>query len=143
VNKISILAKKANVIVHSRHRLSIITLRIRQGDPIREITMKKLIIATLTMGLGCLSLMSAQAEVVKLPVGSQAASKQQVERPQNGMPSAQVKARFGEPLNIVPAVGEPPISSWEYADYFVFFEYDTVLHTVLKHVPVPEYTPPE
>lgn len=100
--------------------------------------MKKLIIAILAMGLGCLSLMSAQAEVIKLPVGSQAPAKQQVQRPQNGTPSAQVKARFGDPLNVVAAVGEPPISSWEYADYFVFFEYDAVLHTVLKHVPIPE-----
>lgn len=105
--------------------------------------MKKKIITILTVGLGYWSLMSAQAEVIKLSVGSQAPAKQQVQRPQNGITNEQVKAQFGEPLDVVAPVGEPPISSWEYADYFVFFEYDTVLHTVLKHVPVPGYTSPE
>lgn len=105
--------------------------------------MKKLIIAILTMGFGYLSVMSAQAEVIKVPIGSQATDKQYVERPKNGLTSAQVKVRFGEPLSVVAPVGEPPISSWEYADYFVFFEYDTVLHTVLKHVPIPEGAPSE
>jgi hypothetical protein len=30
------------------------------------------------------------------------------------------------------AVGEPPISSWEYPGMVVFFEYDRVIHAVMK-----------
>ena len=82
-----------------------------------------------------------KAEVIKLPIGSQAANKQQIARPENGMAKAQVKAHFGEPLNTTSPVGDPPISSWEYPDYMVFFEYDIVLHTVLKHVPVAQVIP--
>jgi hypothetical protein len=33
----------------------------------------------------------------------------------------------------VPAVGEPPISRWEYTGYTVYFEHDLVLHSVIQH----------
>ncbi len=75
------------------------------------------------------------AEEIKLPVGQQAAQNQTIERPSRGMSLQQVEARFGAPLSKQEAVGAPPISSWEYADYLVYFEYDHVLHTVLKHRP--------
>jgi hypothetical protein len=51
--------------------------------------------------------------------------------PQNGQDKATVEAKFGAPISKVPAVGDPPISSWEYKDYSVYFEYDLVLFTVL------------
>ncbi len=76
------------------------------------------------------------AEEIKLPVGQQAAAKQTLERPSRGMSPQQVEARYGAPLTRHGAVGTPPISSWEYADYLVYFEYNHVLHTVLKHQPV-------
>ncbi len=74
----------------------------------------------------------ASAEEVKLPVGQQAAEKQTLARPKQGMNKAQVEAKFGRPLNLLGTVGEPPISAWEYADFVVYFEHDLVLHTVLK-----------
>jgi len=39
----------------------------------------------------------------------------------------------GSPTASLIASGEPPISSWQYRDYIVYFEYDHVLHSVLKH----------
>lgn len=72
------------------------------------------------------------AEQVVVPVGQQAAEKQALQRPTRGISKAQVKEQFGEPLSEHGAVGEPPISSWEYADFVVYFEYDLVLHSVLK-----------
>jgi hypothetical protein len=30
------------------------------------------------------------------------------------------------------SVGEPPISSWEYEPFVVYFEYDRVIHSVAK-----------
>ncbi len=82
--------------------------------------------------------MPLQAEVIKVPVSKQAGDKQYIERPQRGLLKEQVRAKFGSPLSIVDPVGSPPISAWEYADYKVFFEYDRVLHSVIKHVAIPE-----
>lgn len=53
-------------------------------------------------------------------------------RPTRGMSEASVEARFGTPVSKVPAVGEPPISRWEYPGFIVYFEYDLVIHTVVK-----------
>lgn len=58
----------------------------------------------------------------------------QVERmnlPQNGKNKSDVEAKFGAPLQKLPAVGDPPISSWKYDKYSVYFEHDLVLFTVL------------
>ena len=51
--------------------------------------------------------------------------------PQNGQSKATVEARFGTPTQKLTAVGDPPISSWKYDKYSVYFEYDLVLFTVL------------
>jgi hypothetical protein len=53
-------------------------------------------------------------------------------RPTRGMTQASVESRYGSPVSIVAAVGEPPISRWVYADFVVFFEYDRVIHAVIK-----------
>ena len=45
---------------------------------------------------------------------------------------ARVERKFGAPLSKKGAVGDPPIASWEYEDFTVFFEYDRVLHSVEK-----------
>ena len=52
--------------------------------------------------------------------------------PTNGMPTAEVRARFGEPLTTHSAIGDPPITRWEYDRWSVYFEYDIVLFTVLN-----------
>ena len=51
--------------------------------------------------------------------------------PTRGMSKAQVEAKFGAPTQRVAAVGRPPISSWVYPDFIVYFEYDLVLHAVV------------
>lgn len=52
------------------------------------------------------------------------------ERPTRGMSKEQVTSRWGAPASKTAAVGQPPISRWEYPGFVVFFEYDHVLHTV-------------
>jgi hypothetical protein len=52
--------------------------------------------------------------------------------PSRGMTAANVESRFGAPVAKEAAVGEPPISRWEYNDFVVFFEYDRVIHAVVK-----------
>ena len=54
-------------------------------------------------------------------------------RPTRGMTQVSVEARYGAPQSTAAAVGDPPISKWEYEKFVVFFEYDRVIHAVLKH----------
>jgi outer membrane protein assembly factor BamE (lipoprotein component of BamABCDE complex) len=72
------------------------------------------------------------AEDIKIPVGSQTPESQQIARPTTGMTKSQVKSQFGEPQKEIPAKGKPPISSWEYAEFSVYFENDHVIHSVIK-----------
>lgn len=52
-------------------------------------------------------------------------------RPARGLTMQQVEARFGAPATRHEAVGEPPITRWDYAGYSVFFERDRVVDTVV------------
>ena len=72
------------------------------------------------------------ADEVKVPVGQQSLQNQSIDRPKSGMSKAQVEQHYGAPQQTTGAVGEPPISSWEYSDYVVYFEYDRVIHSVLR-----------
>ena len=53
-------------------------------------------------------------------------------RPTRGMSQSSVEARYGAPASKRAPVGEPPISRWEYPNMIVYFEYDRVIHAVLK-----------
>lgn len=53
-----------------------------------------------------------------------------VERPARGMSMAAVEARFGAPSARHEAVGQPPITRWDYGDFSVFFEFEHVVHAV-------------
>ncbi len=53
-------------------------------------------------------------------------------RPTRGMTQDRVESEFGAPMSRKAAVGDPPISRWEYQNMVVFFEYDRVIHAVLK-----------
>jgi hypothetical protein len=46
------------------------------------------------------------------------------------MRMSSVETRFGAPQNRRPAVGEPPITRWDYPGFAVFFEHDRVIHAV-------------
>jgi hypothetical protein len=46
-----------------------------------------------------------------------------------------VQSRFGTPSQKLAAVGQPPITRWEYPSYIVYFEYDHVIHSVVKRPP--------
>ena len=52
--------------------------------------------------------------------------------PRRGMSMDKVKNELGHPVDISPAVGEPPITRWTYPDRVVFFEYSKVIHAVAK-----------
>ena len=50
--------------------------------------------------------------------------------PRRGMTMDRVQNQLGRPVDISPTVGEPPITSWTYADRVVFFEHSRVIHVV-------------
>ena len=54
-----------------------------------------------------------------------------IQTPQNGFTMSQVRQQFGNPVSELPAVGDPPITRWDYDGYSVFFEHDLVLHSVV------------
>lgn len=49
---------------------------------------------------------------------------------QRGLTKDQVEAHFGEPQTRRDAVGDPPITRWDYDSFSVYFEYDRVLRAV-------------
>lgn len=95
---------------------------------------KQLAVVLLTVSALCLPAL-ASAETVQVPVGQQAKQKWTMKRPITGMKQSQVEELFGSPMDWREAVGDPPISSWIYPEFVVYFEYDHVLHSVLKHTP--------
>ena len=74
---------------------------------------------------------AANADVLLIEEVRQA---ERMNLPQNGISKADIEAKFGAPVQKSPAVGEPPISSWKYGKYSVYFEDDLVLFTVLHKV---------
>lgn len=53
------------------------------------------------------------------------------DHPTRGMSMEKVEAKYGAPAKRVPAVGEPPISRWEYPGFVVYFEHNLVIHAVV------------
>ncbi len=91
--------------------------------------MKKVVLSTL-VSLSILGT-AALADDVKIPLGEQARA-QHIATPTTGLSKAQVKSQYGEPQKENPAKGKPPISSWDYGEFTVYFENDHVIHSVVK-----------
>jgi hypothetical protein len=70
----------------------------------------------------------ALAETLSTDTGNPAAT---AESPHRGSTMAQVEGRYGAPTNRHAAVGNPPITRWDYPQFSVYFENDRVLHAVL------------
>ena len=86
----------------------------------------------LTLSAALFAVTSVQADTLTIPLGQQA-SGQQVNLPQRGTNTSQVQRQHGEPTTRHAAVGQPPITRWDYPGYSVYFEYDHVVHAVRHH----------
>lgn len=75
-----------------------------------------------------------QAETINIPLGQQAGASHQP-LPVHGTSHSSVLQRYGEPVARHPAVGQPPISRWDYPDFSVYFEHNHVVHSVRQHTP--------
>lgn len=94
-------------------------------------------IGALSGSLAVASLLVSQtalAERITIPLGQQGKA-WNVESPRTGLRKDQVEAQFGSPESSRGPVGDPPIYTWEYPTFIVYFEGDYVIHSVVKHQP--------
>jgi hypothetical protein len=100
-----------------------------------------LISAVFAAGTGLAGL--TQADIVAVDSGIAVKDSAGV-APSRGMTMTQVASKFGAPVTKVPAVGNPPISRWEYPGFVVYFERDYVIHSVVSEsAPPAAQTTPE
>ena len=79
------------------------------------------------LGLGAAGAAVAETIVIDDQVQVRDSS---VEKPKRGITMTQVEAKFGAPVSKHDAVGQPPITRWDYAGFSVFFEHDRVIDAV-------------
>jgi hypothetical protein len=75
----------------------------------------------------------ALAQTLEIPVGQQGDAIAGL--PKLGESRQSVLERFGLADEEHPAVGQPPITRWDYRTFSVYFEYDHVINSVLHHQP--------
>lgn len=85
----------------------------------------------LIVGLLSLAPLALQADVLLLD-GVEMSAQNATARPTRGMTMQRVESAFGAPSARHAAVGEPPITRWEYPDFVVFFEHQHVIHAVAR-----------
>jgi hypothetical protein len=90
-------------------------------------------ISHLIFGLFLLSAFSASAEVISITDPSYTVPNDAsgIVRPSRGMSMNSVAKLYGQPTSKTVAVGGPPITKWAYPEFVVFFEYTTVIHSVV------------
>ena len=71
---------------------------------------------------------SAQAD--ELSMKSAGDSHSGINKPARGLNMDTVLQSYGEPAQRRAAIGEPPITRWEYGDFTVYFEHQYVIHSV-------------
>lgn len=90
-----------------------------------------IIVSTLFFTISSIS----QADVISIadPLYDVPNSAEGISRPTLGMSMSFVEQKFGQPEQKSPVVGRPPISRWSYDKFNVFFEDQTVIHSVVSH----------
>ncbi len=86
------------------------------------------IILALSLGFA----VNVSAQNLDMSRSDQASTLDAAGKPTRGMTQASVEANYGAPQTTRQAVGDPPISRWEYPEFVVFFEFDKVIHSVSK-----------
>ena len=79
----------------------------------------------------CLAMTTAMVEpVIADTLLIEAPEESDIVKPEHGESMDQVREKFGDPQQIMPAVGDPPITRWVYPEYTVYFEYNLVIYSV-------------
>jgi hypothetical protein len=82
-------------------------------------------------GLLALACQAVQAETVVVD-DKVAVRESTVAVPVRGATMKSVEGQFGAPETRHAAVGNPPITRWDYAAFSVFFEHEHVIHSVAR-----------
>lgn len=93
--------------------------------------MKTLIPAFVLLG-SMLATNVIHADTLAIPVGQQTGA-QTTPLPERGASFDAVTRGWGEPVKRHAAVGQPPITRWDYNDFSVYFEYSHVIDSVRQH----------
>lgn len=88
-------------------------------------------IAFLLAGL-LLACSAVSADTLRIPLGQQG-NGYAIHMPQLGQSMTSVLRTWGEPLKKHAAVGQPPISRWDYLEFSVYFEHRHVISSVRQH----------
>ena len=81
---------------------------------------------------GFFTVFTSQAEVTKIPLSMQGSPEIRAKLPKSGELKTKVEQRLGSPIAIRGPLGNPPITTWTYSDFTVYFEYDHVIHSVVN-----------
>ena len=80
--------------------------------------------------LACLFLLTGNVFADNLKIPGHMEVNSQLVMPSRGQSMDKVLAEFGEPERRIEAIGQPPITEWDYVDFRVYFVYSTVLHSL-------------
>ncbi|MEP7313327.1 MAG: hypothetical protein ABI859_12140 [Pseudomonadota bacterium] len=89
--------------------------------------MKSWVIAAIGCAAALTAVVHAETIVIDDQVQLRASA---VDKPTRGSSMQAVESHFGAPAAKHAAVGNPPISRWDYPGFSVFFEHSIVLHSV-------------
>ncbi len=94
--------------------------------------MKKIFFAAMAAAFACAGL-PASADNLQMHslAESPANGANGIPRPGRGLTMNEVRARFGDPAEVIGPVGKPQITRWVFADYTVYFEANRVIHSVV------------
>jgi hypothetical protein len=83
-----------------------------------------------------LALVMAPLHAETLMVGGQVQARPaSIDVPERGTSMSQVEAKYGAPREKHAAVGQPPITRWDYDSFSVYFEREYVIHSVVPASP--------
>ena len=81
--------------------------------------------------------LGTQADTMTDHLGSQGSP--DLVTPKRDASMSSVVDLVGQPLRIDRAIGDPPIATWHYPEFRVYFEYDKVIHSVKNPTPKSEH----
>ena len=107
-------------------------LTISRAAPLPRAEQRRLLWLAIALVAALLSLYAGAARSETVLDGDQVSVRpSDIARPARGTTMHSVEAKFGAPAQRHEAVGEPPISRWDYQGFTVFFERDRVIHAVV------------
>ncbi|TWI53401.1 hypothetical protein IQ22_02615 [Pseudomonas duriflava] len=81
--------------------------------------------------MAAMPIATIMAETISIPISQQ--GDQRIVLPRPGESQSAVLERFGLPDEEHPAVGNPPITRWDYRTFSVYFENKHVINSVRDH----------